>query len=458
MKRIMRIVVAAALVFVLAAQPWFGGFSRVLGPSPVLATTGGPVILDGTDAGLHGSVNTGTTPATLNSTWVYLKKAYENLLAGVPGSYTNNGKVAVIGASTSTATSNNCGAASYYIGQQLGITIDFFEGASAIETFFVGVLANTNRYKLIHIVEQNWCGNGMDNTEAAKVDAAGQAIAAHVNRGGALFAQSQSYGWLSDLFPTLSRNSSSGSTPALTTAGNTQFPGLTNSDITAPWHNSFQDSSGTLPLDILALDGGRPVIIGGSSVSLPSAVTATETPSGTAGTGSSVCLVVNVKSGSPLANFSGATVSFSIAGANSGATISNQTTDASGNTPSVCYSGSNAGTDTITASAVNPSNSNSLGEAVVSFIWTAPATTVPASTVAPALVITPDTSTTTTVTSTTVVSVPPTTLVPGRQAFGAGAVVVLPETGANSSGRVELVILALGLMFLGVRRILRADL
>lgn len=347
------------------------------------------MILDGTDAGLHGTVNTATTPVTLNSTWVYLRKGYDALLAGVPVGYTNNGKVAVVGATTSTATGNDCGAAAYYIGQVTGVTVEFINGASNIETFFAGVLSGTNRYKMIHIVEEDWCDNGMDGSEAAKVNAAGQAIAAHVNRGGALFAQSQSYGWLSSLFPDVTRTDDNGFSPQLTTNGIAQFPGLTNSDITAPWHNGFS-STGTFPLTVLAdeASGTKKVIVGGASVSLPSAVINTPTPSSSGNRGTQVCFVVNVKSGNPLANFQGATVNFTISGPNSSATIASQVTDASGNTPSVCYTGASAGVDTITAVAINPSNSNSLGESVISFTWTVAPTTAAPTTVAAALPVT----------------------------------------------------------------------
>lgn len=338
---------------------------------------GGPVILDGTDAGLHGSAVAGV-PA---GQWIYIKKAYQNLIAGVSSSYASasNGRIAVVGAVDSTATSNNCGAAAHWSAAALSpsVSVDYYKTAATIETFFNDVQAGTIKPLLIHIVDA-YCVNGLDATEYAKVNSAANAIATHVNRGGALFANTPAsratsigYGWLSTLFPTISTSTASGSALQLTADGSAAFPGLTNSDIAGAWHTKFTDSTGTLPLNVLATQSGMNGIIGGAAVTLPSAVTITATPS-SATTGNSVCFVVNVKRGSPLANFQGANVTFAVTGANAGATITSSSTDASGNTTSRCYTASNAGTDTVTATATNPSDSSNLGEGVVNVVWSAP--------------------------------------------------------------------------------------
>lgn len=353
--RLVPLLVACSLLATLLAVLAPLGVLPGTGPGTASATgvaTPGPVILDGTDSGLHGSINpSGTISASqLNSTWVYELKAWETLFASVPSSYANNGKVALVGASDSTATSNNCGAAAHYIAERVSsgaVTVDYFEGATAIGTLFDDVLAGTANYKLIQIVEQGWCGNGMDGTEAAVVNARGPAIAAHVNRGGALFAQSQSYGWLNSLFPTLNKSTScSGSTPSLTDAGYAQFPGLTNANIAAPWHNCFTVSSGSFPLTQLALQSDtHTVILGGTSVEMPSNIEVmTDNPQPRPG--ETVCTMAMVTdAGSPVA---GASVQFSV----NGVVASTETTDSGGNA-TYCYVKVGSGTDTVTATVLS---------------------------------------------------------------------------------------------------------
>ncbi len=326
------------------------GSTPSVSAAPVGATqAGGPVILDGTDAGLHGSITldgSGVPKASeLNSTWVYELKAWETLLSGVPSSYAHNGKVAVVGASDSTATRNDCGAAAHYVAERLAsgeVTVDYFEGATAIGTLFDNVLAGTANYQMIQIVEQHWCGNGMDSSEASVVNARGPAIAAHVNRGGALFAQSQSYGWLNSLFPDLSSSTSCwGSTPELTAAGYAQFPGLTNANIAAPWHNCFT-ATGEFPLTQLALQSGtHTVILGGDSVTLPSTVSLSTTPEQPR-PGDTVCTTATVtRDGSPV---EGASVEFFV----DGESVGTQVADAAGEAV-YCYKVAESGEDDVTA-------------------------------------------------------------------------------------------------------------
>ena len=162
--------------------------------TPLTATVfaaGGPVILDGTDAGFHGGVSSGV----VNGQWIYVKKAYENLTAGVSSSYStsSNGRIAVVGAPLSGSNlnniSNNCGGAAYWGATTMASpkSVDFYDGAAAIETFFNDVQAGRVKPLLIHIVDGICSSNRMDGTEYTKVNAAANAIATHVNRGGALF-------------------------------------------------------------------------------------------------------------------------------------------------------------------------------------------------------------------------------------------------------------------------------
>jgi hypothetical protein len=372
------------------------GTSTFLMPTKV-AAAGGPVILDGTDSGYHGQVD---GSGVVSGQWLYTQKAYENLIAGVSSSYlaSSNGRIAVVGApesgSTTKPLSNNCGAAAYWSAQGLSpsVAVDFYDGAAAIGAFFDGVRAGTIKPLLIHLVDTVCNTNQMDAAELTKVNERANDIAIHVNRGGALlsntgaFSGATNYGWLTVLFPDLSAPTScSGSSLSLTAAGQEAFPSLTNSDIAGAWHNCFTSTSATFPLDVLATQNGHYVIIGGASVTLPSSVTASASAASLE-TGQEVCIEVNVTSGNPATAVSGASVSFSIAGANSSATLGTQTTDSSGDTASACYTGTTTGTDTITASAIDPSNSNPLGEATVTVVWTAPTTVAPSAPSSPAAV------------------------------------------------------------------------
>lgn len=324
--------------------------------APVKAASGGPVVLDGTDSGLHGFAS-GGAPA---GAWLYMQKAIEALYAALPSGYAaaDNGKIAVVGAETSTATSNNCGAAAHYISTALGKTADFYEGGPAIEALLTELAAGTNKYSVLWLVEQNWCTNGMSNAEAAALTANSAAIAAHVNRGGGLFAQSQSYGWLSALFPTLSSTGGGGSTPIFTAAGSALFGGIESSNIANPWHSYFTDSTGTLPLEVLAYQSGtQAVIIGGASVTLPSAVSVEIVPFAEVGT--EVCATVTVKEpiSGTLTPKAGAAVVWTVSGANTRS--GSGTTNADGEA-TYCYTAATAGTDTVTAAHEDDSAESSI--------------------------------------------------------------------------------------------------
>jgi len=371
--------VAFAAAGILVATP----------PTSVYAS-GGPVILDGTDSGYHGQVN---SSGIISGQWIYTQKAYENLVNGVSQTYANssNGRIAVIGASSlstsSKPASNNCGAAAYWAAQNMAspVPVDFYDGATAINSFFDGVQAGTTKPLLIHIVDGICNANGMGGTELTTVNGRANDIAIHVNRGGALLSNTgahidggENYGWLTTLFPDLTATQSgcSGSSLSLTDAGFSAFPSLTNSDMAGAWHNCFVSSSSPFPLDVLASQNGHAVIIGGAAVTLPSTVSATAS-SVSLEVGQEVCLTATVEVGNPLAPFSGALVAFTISGANTDITLSNETTDTEGNTPNSCFTGTATGTDTVTITATNPDTNDSLGEATVTIEWSPPSATIP---------------------------------------------------------------------------------
>ena len=358
-------------------------------PTSVYAS-GGPVILDGTDSGYHGQVD---SSGAISGQWIYTQKAYENLINGVSQTYasSSNGRIAVIGATevSSKPYSNHCGAAAYWAAQNMAspVPIDFYEGVTAINSFFDDVQGGATRPLLIHLVDGICSGyqGGMDGSELTAVNGRANDIAIHVNRGGALLSNTGAhidgavnYGWLTTLFPdlTATQTGCSGSSLALTDAGISAFPSLTNADMAGAWHNCFVSSSSPFPLDVLASQNGHAVIIGGAAVTLPSTVSATAS-SASLEVGQEVCLTATVEVGNPLAPFSGALVSFTISGANTDISLTDETTDTEGNTPDSCYTGTEIGTDTVTVLAVDPDSDSSLGEATVTIEWSPPSATIP---------------------------------------------------------------------------------
>jgi hypothetical protein len=375
--RIVALVAATALALnVVPASPHIAlPLIEQLVPS-VSAATGGPVILDGTDPGDHGSWN-GTAVV---GQWLYVKKVYENLNKTISTTYknTSNKRIAVVGAADSTTASyGDPGAAAHYAAQTMSpvLAVDYYNGADAIRSFFSDVESGAIKPALIHIVDAGSIRNALDSSEQTAINASANAIAIHVNRGGALFANTGNYGWLTTLFPSLGVTPDRGSALQLTSSGQAAFPGLTNADIRAQWHNGFSNTAATWPLAVLATESNAKGILGGSSVTLPSSVTVTATPTGSL-IGGSVCLTVNVKRGNPSANVAGATVTFSVRGANSALRIASAATASNGNTPPRCFSGTAAGTDTITATAVNTTDNAKLGEGNVNVTWSQPPTEV----------------------------------------------------------------------------------
>ena len=343
------------------------GFIPVAHISIANAASGGPVILDGTDSSLHGSIDGSGDP---QGSWLYMQKAIEALYAALPTGYaaTDNGKIAVIGAEDSTNTSFNCGGAAHAIGAKLAKTVDYYKGAAAIAALLVELEAGTNKYSVVWVVEQNWAPNCLDNggntSESDALLANAAAIAAHVNRGGAFFQQAangysfpsaSSYRWLTTLFPTIQVNTGSGSTPDFTTAGSALFGGISSSNIHNPWHSYFTDSTGTLPLTVLAYqapnvgpspeDLGQAIIIGGASVALPSEVAISLASFAEVGT--QVCATVTVTEpvAGTLTPKSGAAVTWAVTGAHTSS--GSRTTGADG-TATYCYRGTTIGTDTVT--------------------------------------------------------------------------------------------------------------
>jgi hypothetical protein len=241
----------------------------------------GPVILGGDDLTDHGSFN-GTSNL---AGWLYIEKAIGNLFSTQTRAADSGAPITVdivaLGAADATPAGNagNAGAAIRSAATQLGRTISFFDGATAINDFFTSLAGGGINPALIWLAGTG-AANDLVSAEGAALTSNAAAIDTFVGDGGGLMAHgsgSVAYGWLTTLLPGLSEVpgcNSSGAT--LTAAGQAAFPGLTNANIDAtagPCHSHFTGNFGGLT--VLANDGnGLAYIIGaaggqGGSITTP---------------------------------------------------------------------------------------------------------------------------------------------------------------------------------------------
>lgn len=226
---------------------------------------GGPVILGGDDLTDHGSFSGGVNVQG----WLYMEKAIRGILAGStrPGATANT--IAALG---SASTGGGAGAALASAAGALTppATITFYDGATAVGTFFTNLASGATNPAMIWIAG-NGAGNDIDAAEGAVLTANATAIAGFVGSGGGLMSHGSGpdvYGWLAVLIPGIVEGGSCNSSGAmLTAAGMAAFPGLSNSDVDAtagPCHSSFSGSLGTL-VPLVLDGGGLPYIIGGGA-------------------------------------------------------------------------------------------------------------------------------------------------------------------------------------------------
>lgn len=278
----------AALVFGAIAAPMRGN-STGAG-----AAVGGPVILGGDDLTDHGSV---AGDGSLLQGWLYIQRALENIEPNVTRS--NDGSIAALGSSPSTATCCDAGAAIGLAAEKVGLDVDYFDGAEAINGFFADLQSGSARPAIIWIAG-NGASNNLDSQDEIDALATNAAsINSFVNSGGGLLSHGTNYEWLQALLP-LSQTVDGGSSGDLyfTDEGLAALPALTVDDINAgPWHNHFTGDLGGL--DVLVRSslvstcdqGGveamaaqeqecedAPVIIGGSRVSITEDTDPTATP------------------------------------------------------------------------------------------------------------------------------------------------------------------------------------
>jgi len=340
-----------------------------------LATRGGPVILGGDDLTQHGSWS-GTAP---QAGWFYIQKALDNLRPHV--SRANDGTVAVLGSADSTARSGDAGAAYHYAAPLVGLSPQFYNNVAGIDSFFAGLKAGTLRPAIL-VMAGTGAANNLDANEGRALSNHASEIADFVNSGGGLLAHgsgSVAYGWLTTLLPGIVESGGCDVNSLLLTAeGQSAFPNLTNAHIRAgPCHSNFSGDMGDLKA--LARDGngnGRNIIIGGASVQLPGSITlAPSSVTYVLGSVSSHTVTATVRDGN-LNPVERATVTFVVgSGPNAGAT-GTAVSNASGQASFTYSSNGAAGTDLITASFVDATNTPQTSAAVEA-IWKEPPNRAP---------------------------------------------------------------------------------
>jgi len=236
----------------------------LLGMLPGMASAG-PIILGGDDLTDHGS-RSGSANV---QGWLYIEKAIGGINSQVTRSGPFTTTIAALGSANpgiGNYPAGDAGGAINSVANVLGLSVTFYDGATAINQFFTDLNSNTVNPRIIWIAG-NGAGNDQDGSEVAAVNSNAASINAFVSSGGGLMSHgSGNYGWLSALLPGLTEVlAGTGSGHTLTPAGNAAFPGLTNADIGAgPSHSFFSGSFGGL--SVLGRDGqNRPFILGGGA-------------------------------------------------------------------------------------------------------------------------------------------------------------------------------------------------
>lgn len=231
------------------------------------AAIAGPFILDLTDADDHGS---NTTTANSDG-WLYMQRVLENLAPGVTNSQTT---VVNLGSTPSFSGAYEAASSSFSFSSLSGgwswVNVD---GAANITAFFDGSGAqNINNTGIIQIDSGSNVGGGITGGELDVINTNATALDNFLGNGGALHSMAQQttgqYDWLSTLVPGLTFDTSGGSGLFLTADGQSAFPGLTDSDLSAgPFHGSWTGGLGGLTT-LFEDANGRPVGIGSAGGSI----------------------------------------------------------------------------------------------------------------------------------------------------------------------------------------------
>ncbi len=220
----------------------------------------GPFIIAGTDADDHGFVN----GAGNQDGWFFMQRALENIAPGV----TNGNKTVVFLGSDPGSSAGNAAQSAFNLSNLPGAgwTAQFVNGTVAINTFLSTGIGSAG---IIMLDSGSNVGGGIDAVESAAVAAGAVVLNNFLGAGGGLFTQANALGFLTALVPGINIIDRFDTGIALTAAGNSAFPGLTNADLSAgPYHSVFSNF-GTVPvLGIETNRFGGAVILGASGGSI----------------------------------------------------------------------------------------------------------------------------------------------------------------------------------------------
>lgn len=379
--------------------------------SQVSATTGGgPIVLDGMDPVCHAAYGENTDQYIAK----VVKSVYDKSI--MPA---NSGKIAILGIS-SMSNSGGCGSSwttqlsSKFLTQfSSNPDIEFITTSTELNTFFSTGITSTPP-RMIWIPD-DWGRSGAVNSIFT---ANAEKIADFVNSGGGLFANYNTYGWLTALLPSATfNNGGCNGGPEATADGIADF-GLSDSIVAACWHGYFTGNVGTLKTLVdypypSSSDTRKAVSIGGGSVSLPSSFTLSINPSSpNAGEDLTITATAQTIAG---VSQPGVEVTVTVsAGPDAGQTFTT-TTNASG-IATITIRTNSIGSATYTATAVVSGVSKTVSATVA---WNPPVATTaaPTTTVVATTTIAPSTTSspsTTAVPTTTILEIPvaPTTEAP----------------------------------------------
>ena len=373
------------------------------GAKKAFASAGGPIVLDGMDPVCHSVYG--------ENTYQYIGKVIKSVYdqSSMPG---NSGKIAILGTSGAT-NAGGCGgnwstllSTKFMTQFTTAPATEFISSTTDLDTFFSTTI--TSAPPRIIWIPDDWARSGavssIFTTNAEK-------IADFVNSGGGIFANVNTYGWLTALLPSaVFNNGGCNGGPEATADGIADF-GLSNTIVAACWHGYFTGNVGTLKtlVDYPYPSSGstrKAVAIGGGSVSLPSSFTLGVSPENpNAGEDIVITATAQTISGIPQA---GVTVTVTVsAGPDAGQTFT-ATTNSSG-IATITIRTNSTGSATYTATATVNGVAKTVSATVV---WNPPTTT----TAAP-------TTTTTSTTSTTIASTTTQMPIPSTT-----AVVIIPQT------------------------------
>jgi hypothetical protein len=235
-------------------------------PESRAGALGGPVIIGGDDLTDHGGVDGG---GNVVDGWLYIKNGLDSIRNDTSR---GDGSIAALGSAPSMSSCCDAGAAIGEAASELGLTVDYFDGDTAINQFFAD-LGGAENPSIIWIAGDG-ASNDLDGAEAAALTANASAIASFVATGGGLFSHGSEFGWLTALLPGVTAVCCGSSDDLyFTPAGTSALGSLTVGDINAgPWHNHFEGNFGGLDVLVRSSDiqdaGGQDaaVILGGTSV------------------------------------------------------------------------------------------------------------------------------------------------------------------------------------------------